>query len=140
MKQVRRYTEEEVHYAVSENIEAFDIAMAIIIKSLSKLPARVVDKLAKGCLILVPAEHEKRGMHLPRQYLKGKEVIVLAEGIFELPMDETEYVILHEVAHFWLRHKSPVLESLGNDVYERQEHEADEMVEKWLKDFEGSIS
>ena len=132
MRQPRRYGVQEVYDLLYENLYGFDDATKIILWSLAKIPARVIDRLSKKCLILVPAECETRGMHVPRKLLQGKEVIVLAEGIFNLPLEEAEWIVQHEVAHFWLRHKSSVLETMSNEDAERQESEADEQVAKWL--------
>ena len=78
MKRDPRYDAEEVHHALDENLRAYDDAIAVIVNSLTKVPARVVDELASKCLIIVPSAESVLGMHIPRKLLVGMEVIAFA--------------------------------------------------------------
>ena len=137
MKHEPRYDSEEVHHALDENLRAYDDAKAAIVHALTKVPARVVDSLASRCLIIVPSVESVRGIHLPRKILLGNEVIAFAERVFDLPDDETESLILHQVAHFWLKHKSAALEGMSKEEVKQQEKEADELAARWKNEAKG---
>jgi len=137
MKQVPRYDAEEVHHALDENLRAYDDAKAAIVHALTKVPSRVVDSLASKCLIIVPSVVGLRGIHIPHKVLLGNEVIAFAERVFDLPDDETERLILHQVAHFWLKHKSAALEGISKGEVEQQEKEADELAARWKNEAKG---
>ena len=97
---------------------------------LVSVPAEVVDRLFEECLFLMP-EREERGCFIPGRIIGGKDIIMFPEDILEWPEKERQQIVLHEVAHFALRHRSP-LEDPELD-YDAQEEEANELVARWMK-------
>lgn len=45
------------------------------------------------------------------------------------------FVVLHEFTHAYLRHRSPMFDSLDAEENEAQEIEADELALKWFNDY-----
>ena len=77
---------------------------------------------------------EDGGVYLPANTLGGRSLVLLPHTMFDKSLDEQMNVILHETAHFICRHKSPLYDF---DLdYEAQEREANELVEKWLREWE----
>ena len=106
----------------------------IVARVLKKVPIQIVDRLHDEALILTVTAQEK-GVYYPPTHLKNKHIILIAES--QLDADDIEHTILHEVAHFHLKHIQPFLEDdFGEEDGDRQEEEAEEQVKKWLQEFE----
>ena len=87
--------------------------------ALSKVPRRIVDNVMRSVQFHM-ARPETKGAFIPTTGLKA--VIVIC--------DPSEDTILHEIAHFVLRHR-PGWELKSDKEYERQEQEAWALVAKW---------
>ena len=101
-------------------------------RALSRMPTDAVDRVLDECL-LCAEEARRKASYLPEELLAGKALIVFSEIFLNDAEDEEiERVILHEMAHHILGHKTPILHP---DLdYDAQEHEADALVEEWLRD------
>lgn len=115
------------------HLQAHDRALYAIVTALAKIPSEVVRALADDCYIIVPSMQEK-GSFTDRSVIGERHVIAFPEALFDLPVDEVEKTVLHEVAHFWLGHK-PYLGSAVQTAEDsdRLENEADEQAELWLR-------
>ncbi len=63
--------------------------------------------------------------------IKGKCLIACPESILE-EHEEAINTLLHEVAHHYLGHESPLLGGLSEEQSEKQEREADKKAQEWL--------
>jgi len=128
-----RYTPAQVHYMDAGVVTMGDDDLRYIISDvLAKVPAAVVDRVMDGCRFLMPRIQGK-GTFIPAALLEGLDVILLPEGLLDDP-DEMETTILHEVAHFWLGHESPLQWDPSEDIlprYDQQEAEAWTQVGEW---------
>lgn len=93
------------------------------------LPSEVAESVLQNCSLFMPRTIQK-GMLIPENISKEKRIILIPEGLLN-DEKELKHSLLHEVAHYWLSHKDPI--ELDNSEYEKQEREAEEMVEKWKK-------
>jgi hypothetical protein len=60
---------------------------------------------------------------------KPPEAIVLFhDSMFNQPYEMQEFVVLHEIAHLWLKHHS-----ICGKNQEEKENEADELAKKWIE-------
>ena len=132
----RYYIPEEICY---ENAGVLtlgnDRLRFLVANALSKVPRSVVDNVVNRCLFVMPI-HEEKGIFIPKELLRGKCVIALPEKLLGEDEEEIEHTILHEVAHFYHGHKSPLL--LEECADRQQEEEADRTVELWLEKFRSS--
>jgi len=73
---------------------------------------------------------------LEELYKSGKHIILLNEGLFEMPSDHSEFVLTHEIAHLYLRQTTIFDEHVKKNEVERLmrevEEAASELARKWL--------
>ena len=108
--------------------------------ALEYLPFEVFGEIKTSAAFFSTSETD--GCRLARELCKTREIILLSERI--LPRrgategdDKYRYfifVVLHEVAHAYLRHRSPMFDSLNAEEIEAQEIEAEELALKWFND------
>lgn len=129
-----RLTPEEIHYMDGGVFTAGrDKLRRTMSQILTQARADVVEDLMDNCLMLMP-EIEGLGEYIPASLLEDKAVILLPEQLLDRDWAVLENTMLHEVAHFRLRHTNPLLDS---DLdYDAQEQEADALVEQWLSEDE----
>jgi len=108
-----------------------DAMRAIMSTALSKIPQEVADAVSDDCLLLV-FMREEQGCYLPHELVRDKAILGFSETIISMQPEEAEKLLLHEVAHYWLKHRSPMLDDLSNAQYEQQEREAADLVKRWL--------
>lgn len=104
----------------------------VVSKALSCVPQKVVDYLMEKCLIFSNWQ-SAAASYIPNKYIKGKHMIILSDEMLNGDETQTYELILHECAHSWLRHKSPLLGNLTVEEAERQEKDADALAQKWLR-------
>ena len=106
--------------------------------ALSLLDKEIVDKVLRE-VYFITCDREQ-GLHIPIKEMqeKGKtSIIFLSETMLNLTEElfepkNTIKVILHEIGHFYLGHKTNI--DLTEEETARQEKEADEFAFKWLKE------
>lgn len=129
----KRLTPEEIHYMDAGSFTMGNDRLRNVISTvLTKAPIDVVENLMDSCVMLMPWIEDAKGVFLPKELLADKDVILLPEALLDLEWSEIEFVILHEAAHYTLGHESPVTNPALD--YDAQEHEADALVEQWLRD------
>ncbi len=102
--------------------------------ALSKVPRRVADRVFTGCIFVMAKFEWGAGTYIPRELLEGKCVIALSEKLMDEDRESAIRTILHEVAHFYLRHVPPGLAAGPGEACDcRQEREAEAQVDRWLK-------
>jgi len=87
------------------------------------------------------------GCRIARALCETREIILISERVLpgnevrpnaeEYTHDKARYfifVVLHEVAHAIMKHKSPLLDSLSPKESDHQECEANAMAMKWFND------
>lgn len=137
------YVPEKLHY--SQNIQftmGNDDLSNLLSIILTRVPRKIVDKVLNNCLYLMPRTKEK-GCYFPNRVLKGKHIILFPDSLLKQSSKGQIHTILHETAHYILKHKSPLEfpytpDNTDLEEYNRQEQEADNLVKKWLKDWEKS--
>ena len=100
--------------------------------ALSYAPHEVIDYTLDNAVMLMPRSEEK-GCHIPNYLFGGKDIIAFPETLLEEPKEEAYFTILHEVAHLWLGHKSPLVDDLTMEESDRGEKEADALARQWLE-------
>lgn len=102
--------------------------------ALSKVPKRVANRVFKGCIFVMAKFEWGAGTYIPKELLEGKCVIALSEKIMDEDRDSAMRTVLHEVAHFYLRHVPPGLAAGSGEGSDCQmEKEAEAQVDRWLK-------
>lgn len=96
----------------------------------TRVPQGTIDKAFDECTY----EVFKNGIFLPNRVLKtlDKNLIFLHPDFFSWAEKRRVRAVLHETAHYVLRHKCRI-EGISEQEYEDQENEAWEKVEEWMK-------
>jgi|WetSurMetagenome_2_1015567.scaffolds.fasta_scaffold519412_1 hypothetical protein len=130
-----RYTAEEVWEADGGILTlGEDELRGLVSVALSKVPKRVADKVFKGCIFVMAKYEWGPGTYIPKELLKGKCVIALSEKLMDEDRNSAIRTVLHEVAHFHLRHMPPgLMTESGEGCDCRQEREAEAKVNEWLE-------
>lgn len=132
---VERYTEEEIWYMDAGVLTlGNDKLRGLIANALSKVPKVVADRVSKDCFILMPMYDYEFGYHISKSLLQNKCIIAFPEKLLEKDEKSIIHTVLHEIAHHYLDHKSPMLEMMSNEEEKRQEDDADKQMEKWLRE------
>ncbi len=115
----------------------------LIAEVFTKIPTDVVDQIVDDCLYLM-VEPEGGAVFYPNRVLKNKHICIFPHTLFDASEQSKVFTILHETAHCYLKHKSP-LEFVNPtdrdsywDQYSKQEKEADDLVDKWSEEWEAS--
>lgn len=106
-----------------------------LVTSISYIDEEIID-LIEEKVVIISADKTIYGMyinHLSRRY-KSKDFIFLNISRFR---NEKKIIsiILHEIAHFYYRHKCYQYDYKDSDLYEKYENQADELAKKWYKDY-----
>jgi hypothetical protein len=130
-----RYTPEEVWEADGGILTLGENELrALVSKALSRVPRRVADRVFAGCIFVMAKFEWGAGTYIPRELLEGKCVIALSERLMDEESESAIRTILHEVAHFYLRHVPPGLAGGSGETCDcRQEREAEAQADRWLK-------
>lgn len=129
------YTPEEVWEADGGILTLGEAELrGLVALALSRVPRRVADRVFEGCIFVMAKFEWGAGTYVPEQLLRGKCVIALSEKLMDEDQKSAVRTILHEVAHFYLRHVPPgLMEGTGEGCDCRQEQEAEAQIEEWLK-------
>ena len=131
------YTMEQIHHADGGLVTmGCDPLRNLLADILTRVPVSTVDSVFGDCVYLMP-QLQERGCFIPNRVISGKHIILFPEELLSWPKDEQIYVVLHETAHYVLKHKSP-LEDKNLD-YQRQEREADALVDKWFLEWSRKV-
>jgi hypothetical protein len=96
---------------------------------LLKLPAYVVDAVLRNCLFIMPNPEDK-GSFIPNRIIKNRHIIHFPNSLLGWPEDQQVNIVLHQIAHYVLRHWSP-LEECDADFNEQAQDAAD-LVNQWM--------
>ena len=132
-----RYTPELVHYQLGAiSTLGNEELLQALAKPISLLPYEIASRVIDKVIFIGPKPGQEGGYIPPKvvkEILRGKAVIHFSESIFDCSKEKRMKVILHEIAHFHLKHKSGLWFDLTIEDYEQQEKEAWEQVDKWLR-------
>ena len=99
--------------------------------ALSQVRKEIVDDIFENCVFLITDKTEK-GTYYPKNTFIDKNIICFSDFYVESESDsEIERTVLHELAHYYLRHRIPE----DRQEKERQESEAVDQVKQWLEEF-----
>ena len=114
---------EEIHYSLTARVdEIIEPIMSLITEAMGYLPDEVVDYVIdnvtfrSGCAFT------------PKEYILEGGIISLDDNLIDEGKDKAIYLVLHEIAHAYLKHRMDC--DLEEDI--RQEKDADELARKWL--------
>jgi len=100
-----------------------------VLNVLSSLPIKVVDFITEKIYIYLCGSG---GQYIPRDNLKRfSGQIVLCESLWNEEQDFIDYAIVHEIAHAFLNHKSPMFSRMSADEFSQQEIQVDELATTW---------
>lgn len=113
----------------------------IVVIALSYLPKEVFHKLKDNLAIYSTAGRD--ACRVARAISKEREIIILSDHILPKNTARFEnwdvryfiYVVLHEIAHVFKKHRSPMLDKLTESEIQAQENEADKIALKWFNEF-----
>ena len=101
------------------------------------IPKDVLDDVLSNCIFLMLSENMKAGF-IPKNLIEGKNICAFYEILYSQDRDKQVHMILHEIAHYVLRHTNEGLSD--EDFYNhKQEKEANVLVDKWIADWEKYI-
>ena len=109
-------------------------------KALDYLPNAVIELLKDELTIFTMTN--KAATRLSRPLCKTKEIIFISNCIFPTLGEQAKtefrffaFVLLHEIAHAYLKHKCQVFDGISQDEVDRQESEADSLARQWYNDY-----
>jgi len=130
---MEKYTIKEVSNKFGDILEENN--RVYLMKALSSLDKEIVDKIAEE--VLFTDSRDGYAYHIPlnSRYLKErKSIIFLSYYLKEKTEEDAIKIILHEIAHYYLNHKTLFDFPLDEiDKFYMQDKEADKQVEEWLK-------
>lgn len=98
----------------------------IVIK---KLPLECIDFLSNKKIIFIKNSKDELAFFLKNKVIMDYEcIIILNPAIWTLKDDEFQYVIFHEIAHYFLNHDSK------REIRSKEEKEAHDLTFKWMKE------
>lgn len=119
---------DEIHYMDSGSFTlGCDQLRNVISWVFTTLPDDVVESVMDGCHMLIVTS-EEQGVYFPQTVLGERGLIAFPETLLNQERETMRHTILHEVAHYVLRHKT----FLNPVDYDSQEREADALVTQWL--------
>ena len=101
--------------------------------ALSKVPKKIANRVLEECLFLMPSPG-MMGFRISKKLLQGSNAIVLSEKLLEKDQKYIVLTILHEVGHFYLNHKNPVIDQLSEEEERKQEEAAVRWARQWIED------
>ncbi len=129
----RYHTLDEVSYAISAE-ELSDVNRLLLCEACLKLPRDMVDKI--GSEIFFLDFEYTMALHLRINTIKRKSIIFFSDEFTDLSDNEKIRIILHEIGHHILGHKSHMCLECCPDCFEQFEKEADDFAQKYLTDSE----
>jgi hypothetical protein len=78
-------------------------------------------------LYKIQFEDEPVNKLLKRKPAEG--IILFHDSFFDEPYKKQEFIVLHEIAHFVLKHHG-----IDGKIHDQKEKEADELANKWIND------
>jgi Zn-dependent peptidase ImmA (M78 family) len=128
----RFYTPERIWYDADIYLTLDnDKARGLASWALSFTPSEVIEFALENLLILVE-EREGGGTYIPNAVVGKRDIILLSEALFDQPREKQRDVLLHEIAHAWLKHPFPMIEDVSEGQYDENEKEAWALVKEWL--------
>lgn len=110
---------------------------------LTCVPSHIADYLAQNCLIVylkTGTKHQAGCLYRAPQ-IDGRDVIVLAEEVVLYhDANVRNRLILHELAHCWLKHEhEPIVVNEQVQLQQKkQEKEANDLAAKWYRRFKSN--
>ncbi|MGA2573941.1 MAG: hypothetical protein ABSF36_07090 [Candidatus Methanomethylicaceae archaeon] len=132
--------EQKVKYSVEEADCLFggmnsvsDEFRLLIAEALSRIPRKEADWAAENVAFFSSSFREYAFTLNPRDWKHKVGLIFLDESLKEKDEDGQIFMVLHEIAHNRLKHKSPIFCKLSQEDTDKQEKEADALAQKWLR-------
>jgi Zn-dependent protease with chaperone function len=135
MKSDKRYTAEQIIYAFAGLNEISNEEEMTIADAPTILDRKLVDRIVHDVYFVSSSLIKALCLPLSTSQLKGKRAIIfISDELLNQQNKEIKLNILHEIAHYVLKHKCLFdFEGDGMDKkYMQQEKEADKLVKKWL--------
>ena len=101
------------------------------------IPKDILDDVLSNCVFLML--NEKKGVaaaFIHKKLIKEKNICAFYEMLYLKDSDKRKHMILHEIAHYVLRHTTN--EGLSDEDYKNHklDKEANALVDKWTDDWE----
>ena len=121
-----------INYKLLDICELTDKERLIICKSLSLLTNSEIEKVCKE-VIFISSNKYTNAWRLELKYIKSlKCMIFLSHHLDKYSKKKKMRIILHEVGHHLLKHKSPIYENLSSEETAKQEKEANKFANKLI--------
>ena len=126
------YSPEMVDYMFGGLNQVSEEFRAILAKSISKLPMKIVDWTTEN-LLFISSNDDNYASYLPIEILSSKKgLVILSEILKNQTEDIQSSYIAHEIAHTYLGHVSPIMSNLSDRETKNQEEQATQLAHKWL--------
>jgi hypothetical protein len=114
----------------------------LVAKVLTQVPADIVDKVYEDCFFFT-IDERKKGAFLSKNIIQDRNIIFLTHELYGPLSELKDDIILHEIAHYYLDHKSwdERFKSEKRDpedlisTTKNQEIDAHKLKDKWLADY-----
>ena len=128
---MEKYTIEEIHYNLDIAKDSLsEKFVSLVCKALTYLDKKIADKVSDKILFISSDIAGASYIPLKSECTKDRKAIIfLSEFILKNEEKEILKDILHEVAHFYLKHKINL--NLAKEEINKQEQEAETLAIKW---------
>ncbi len=105
-----------------------------IYETLSHLPEEVIGYVVDNCWFVGGSSDIYDAFTIPGKHVANKYIVCLPAKISDKLDAEIQRIIIHEIGHCYLKHKSPSLDNLSKEERNKQEEEAEKFVnENWKR-------
>jgi len=118
-----RQTLEDIDYRFAGNNEVSERERVLIAKALFLCEDNVIDDITENVWFVSP-NGKYIAFQVNMKKLKKYNSIIFLGNLDKLPDRKAIEIILHEIGHHVLKHKSPSFDNLSNEDYKKQEKEA----------------
>jgi hypothetical protein len=115
------------------NTKGHDALPSLLADIIYIIPKEFLDDVLSNCVFLMLDETVFPAYYVPKKIIEGKSLIVFPDNLFSKDEEGRTDMILHEIAHYVLRHSDP---GIYNEAYSEQEKEANALRKKWKDDWE----
>lgn len=126
-----KYTQEEIWYEDGGLVTlGNDDLRAGMSRVLSMVTSEVADHVLDNCFLVMPDVTEE-GAYIPNMLIGHRDILVFSRGLLAAEEAEFDVVMLHEIAHSFLKHKPGHL--ISEEQYDKQERQAWMLVHDWVR-------
>jgi len=96
------------------------------------VPKDILDDVLSNCAFLMINKEVSPCAYIPNKVIAKKSIFAFYDMLYSLDKDKQVHMILHEIAHYVLKH---VDEEQPKEEFIKEEKEATALADKWINDW-----